>query len=244
MTVSDPDNTTLTSATISIASGFLAGDLLSANVLGTTITQSYNSGTGLLTLSGSDTLAHYQQVLRSVAYSSSSSNPTNNLTDLTRTINWQVSDGTNSTIQTETVNVLEILTILSGTTLNIGNISAPVASLVQSGGTLTGSGIVMVSGAMTWSGGNETGAGQTIVQGNATFTNQVGIDDGRVVELHGTNSTLAANASINLNPTSTGNAAAGVLWNVSGATFSFTGDGNSIFTPNFGRARQWRLGTF
>ena len=108
---------------------------------------------------------------------------------------------------------------ISGGTLNIGSNGASIGSLTQSGGTLTGSGTVTVSGAMTWSGGSETGTGQTIVQGNATITNQIGIDDGRVVELHGSNSTLAANASINLNPTNAGNAAAGVLSNVSGATF-------------------------
>src|SRR5205085_9137901 len=72
-----------------------------------------------------------------------------------------------------------------------------------------------------------------IVNGNAAITNSVGIDDGRVVELHGTNSTVAATAAINLNPTSTGNLAAGVLSNVLGATLSFTGDGANIFASNF-----------
>ena len=70
------------------------------------------------------------------------------------------------------------------------------------------------------------------MQGNAAITSSMGIDDGRVIELHGTNSTMAANASINLNPTNTGNAAAGVLSNVAGATLSFTGDGTNIFTQN------------
>ena len=110
---------------------------------------------------------------------------------------------------------------ITGGTWNAGG-AVNTATLTQTGGTLTGSGTVTVSGAMTWSGGNETGTGQTIVQGNATITNQIGIDDGRVVELHGSNSTLAANASINLNPTNAGNAAAGVLSNVSGATLSLT----------------------
>ena len=39
------------------------------------ITANYNAGTGVLTLSGSATLATYQTLLRSIAYSSSSDNP-------------------------------------------------------------------------------------------------------------------------------------------------------------------------
>src|SRR5438445_3594031 len=57
----------------------------------------------------------------------------------------------------------------------------------------------------------------TLFRSNAAISSSVGIDDGRVVELHGTGSTLAAGASVNLNPNSTGNAAAGILSNRSEA---------------------------
>src|SRR5262249_56481624 len=93
-TVSDVDNQTLKSATVSISSGFFAGDVLSANVAATSITASYNAATGELTLSGNDTLAHYTQVLDSVTYSSTSANPTNFGTDPTRTISCVVNDVT------------------------------------------------------------------------------------------------------------------------------------------------------
>src|SRR5262249_49201815 len=107
-TVSDDDNQTLASATVSISSGFLTGDVLAANVAGTSITASYANG--VLTLTGNDTLAHYQQVLDSVAYSSTSDNPTNFGTDTSRTISWVVNDATlnNSTIPTTTLNITAV----------------------------------------------------------------------------------------------------------------------------------------
>ena len=46
LTVTDIDNTTLTSATVAIGAGFLAGDTLAATTTGTTITASYNSTLG------------------------------------------------------------------------------------------------------------------------------------------------------------------------------------------------------
>ena len=65
------------SATVSITGGLLDGDVLAATTAGTSITANYNAATGVLTLTGSDTLAHYQQVLDSVTYVSTSDNPTN-----------------------------------------------------------------------------------------------------------------------------------------------------------------------
>ena len=91
---------------MSITSGLLTGDTLAATTTGTSITASYNASTGVLSLSGSDTLAHYQQVLDSVSYSSSSQNPTNSGADKSRTVSWVVNDGTlNSATQTTTVNI-------------------------------------------------------------------------------------------------------------------------------------------
>ncbi len=67
-TVGDPDSANLVSGTVSITSGFLTGDTLAATTTGTSITATYNASTGVLSLTGSDTLAHYQQVLDSVSY--------------------------------------------------------------------------------------------------------------------------------------------------------------------------------
>jgi lipopolysaccharide export system protein LptA len=95
--VSDPDNLTLSNATVSVTGGTFAGDgdVLAATVTGTSITASYNSSTETLTLTGSDSLAHYQQVLDSVAFSSGN-NPSNGANNRTRTVSWVVNDGSAS----------------------------------------------------------------------------------------------------------------------------------------------------
>src|SRR6201999_259116 len=67
MTINSPTDGYLKSATISITSGFTAGDVLSATTVGS-ISASYNSGTGVLVLTNYDTVANYQQVLRSVTF--------------------------------------------------------------------------------------------------------------------------------------------------------------------------------
>ena len=86
LTVSDADNTTLAGATVSIG-GFLTGDTLNfTNQNG--ITGSYDSGTGVLTLTGSATVANYQTALRSITFSSASDNPTSFGANTSRTISW------------------------------------------------------------------------------------------------------------------------------------------------------------
>ncbi len=73
LTVSDDDDATIASATVSITSGFTSGaDVLSfTNQNG--ITGSYDASTGVLTLSGAASLADYQAALRSVEFSTSDS---------------------------------------------------------------------------------------------------------------------------------------------------------------------------
>src|SRR5438067_187740 len=71
----------------------MSGESLNEDVLSftdtATITGSWDSTTGVLTLSGTDTLAHYQAALRSVKYSNTSDNPSS----ATRTASFQVDDG-------------------------------------------------------------------------------------------------------------------------------------------------------
>ncbi|MBF8271434.1 MAG: hypothetical protein HW380_539 [Magnetococcales bacterium] len=68
LTVTDADNTTLQSATVTIASNFVAGEdrLVFVNQLG--ISGSWDGVTGVLTLSGPSLAANYQTALRSVRY--------------------------------------------------------------------------------------------------------------------------------------------------------------------------------
>jgi Ca2+-binding RTX toxin-like protein/type III secretion system FlhB-like substrate exporter len=94
LVLADPDapavGSDIGSATVTITGGFLAGDVLNADVTGTAISASYLNG--VLTLSGADTLADYQHVLTTVTFASSSDNPTNFGTDSARGIQWVVTD--------------------------------------------------------------------------------------------------------------------------------------------------------
>ncbi|WP_180268988.1 beta strand repeat-containing protein, partial [Nostoc linckia] len=69
------------------------------------ISGSYNSSTGVLTLTGSSTVANYQTALRSITYSNSSDNPTTT----PRTISFLVNDGSsNSTAVTRNINITAV----------------------------------------------------------------------------------------------------------------------------------------
>nr|WP_240523340.1 tandem-95 repeat protein [Polaromonas sp. AER18D-145] len=108
ITVSDVDNTNLTGATVSIGSGFSTGqDVLGFTTMGG-ITGSYNATTGVLTLSGTATVAQYQSALRSVTYTNTSETPST----AARTINYVVNDGQAlnnlSTVASKTVNVVSV----------------------------------------------------------------------------------------------------------------------------------------
>jgi hypothetical protein len=90
ITLSDIDNTDFVSATITVSSGFTAGDSLSfSNQNG--IIGSYNSNTGVLTLNGLSSVSNYQAALRSITYMSTSDHPT--ALSSNRTVTWVVNDG-------------------------------------------------------------------------------------------------------------------------------------------------------
>jgi probable HAF family extracellular repeat protein len=93
LTITDMFSATLASATVSITAGALAGDVLTANTTGTAIAASYDSSTESLNLTGMDTLADYQAVLRTVAFTTANQNPTNSGFDPNRTVTWVVNDG-------------------------------------------------------------------------------------------------------------------------------------------------------
>jgi hypothetical protein len=112
LTVSDPDDLDLAGATVQITGGTFTndGDVLNALTTNTSITASYDSSTETLTLTGPDTLAHYQQVLESVTFTSSRPNRTHSGMDLTRTVTWTVNDGqasNNTASATSTVSIID-----------------------------------------------------------------------------------------------------------------------------------------
>ena len=116
LTVNDVDSGgNLTGATIAIG-GFVAGDTLHfTNQNG--ISGSYDPVHGVLSLSGSDTLAHYQTALESITFGTTDGNPGS------RTIDWSVTDGstTNGTSATATSLVNVAPTISSVTAATPGN---------------------------------------------------------------------------------------------------------------------------
>ncbi len=106
LTVNSPDSTTLVGATITISSGFAATqDVLSfTNQNG--ITGSYDANTGVLTLSGTASVANYQAALQSVTYSDSDgASPTTG----NRAVSFQVDDGLSgshvSNVESRTITV-------------------------------------------------------------------------------------------------------------------------------------------
>lgn len=126
LTVGDVDSTTLTTATVTISSGFLQGDTLAASTSGTTIAAAYDPATGTLTLSGSDTVAHYQQVLDSVVFSSTQADPTSGGTNTQRNLTWSVSDSLSSAAAASTVTVHTPPSISAGGTVTFVGGGQPV----------------------------------------------------------------------------------------------------------------------
>ncbi len=95
VTVADTASSMLTSATVTISSGLDAGDSLSATTTGTGISSSFSGG--VLTLSGTDTVADYQAVLRTVAFTGTAT------VSGSREILWSATDGTNTGFAVGTV---------------------------------------------------------------------------------------------------------------------------------------------
>lgn len=91
-TIFDGDSTNLTGLTVQITNDLdSVAESLSADTSGTSIVASaYNSTTGVLSLSGSDTVANYRQVLRTISYTNTSETPDTT----TRQINFATTDGT------------------------------------------------------------------------------------------------------------------------------------------------------
>src|SRR5262249_49292536 len=169
VTVADPDNLKLVSATVSITGGSFAGDVLAANTAGTSITASYDSATETLTLTGSDTLADYRTVLDSITFNSTSDNPTNYGSNPTRTVTWVLNDGASSfnlsTAQTETINI---------TAIN----DAPTLSGVATSLTVTPAVATTISPTLSVSDpDNQTLASATVSITRGTFANDGDVPD-------------------------------------------------------------------
>ncbi|HWA38587.1 MAG TPA: DUF4347 domain-containing protein, partial [Burkholderiales bacterium] len=213
ITVSDPDNATLSGATVSITGGFQSGqDVLSyTNNPGTmgNIAGSYDATTGVMTLSSAGntaTVAQWQAALRAVQYSNSSDNPSTSA----RTVSFVINDSAaNSNTVTSTINVTAVndATVIGGVATST---VSETNSVLSTGGQLTssdpdssaafnvqagvagsngyGSFSVDASGAWTYTTGsalNNLAAGQTVTD-SFTVTTADGTSQVVTVTINGT----------------------------------------------------------
>ena len=102
ITVSDADDTDLSSASVVISANYSNGEDVLAFADTAEITGTWVPGTGTMALSGTATLAQYQAALRSITYSNASQDPSTS----TRTVSFTVSDGAaNSNTATRDITV-------------------------------------------------------------------------------------------------------------------------------------------
>ncbi len=105
LTLTDTDNANLVSATVQVTGNYVNGQDILSFVDTATITGSFNAATGLLTLTGTDTVANYQAALQSVKYFNNSDNPSG----ASRTVTFTANDGTlDSAPATTTINVTPV----------------------------------------------------------------------------------------------------------------------------------------
>lgn len=102
LTLTDVDSANLTGATITIRTGHVSSDDQLAFTNQSGITGAFNSTTGVLTLTGSASVANYEAALRSVTYNNTNTAPTN----ASRTIIFTVDDGTLLTSDARIVSVV------------------------------------------------------------------------------------------------------------------------------------------
>ncbi|MGH7894602.1 MAG: hypothetical protein ACREQL_08030, partial [Candidatus Binatia bacterium] len=175
-TLADIDSANLAWLTVTITNQLDGtAELLSANTAGTGVTASYNPGTGVLTLNGADTVANYQQVLRTVRYENLSDAPSlaprvitfvasddgvqaSNTATSTVTIS-PVNDGPTADIALAFYSAIENSTLaLAGTGISVDDVdagSSPVTvTLSVISGLLTatagGTGVVVTNSGTPW----------------------------------------------------------------------------------------------
>jgi len=151
LNLNDGDSAVLTSATVTVAGNYRAAQ----DVLGFTamfgMTGSFNSANGVLTISGTGSVAEYQAALRAVTYANTGAG---GMVYLDRAISFQVNDGAAGGLSTPAVVKLQLgappaITIAGAATF-IENIAAPIAPgltlIDQDDVTLQGATVTIASG--------------------------------------------------------------------------------------------------
>ncbi|MDX1930867.1 MAG: VCBS domain-containing protein [Pirellulaceae bacterium] len=206
LNLSDFDSANLVGATVQFTAGFnVAEDVLTfANQLG--ITGSYNPTTGVLTLSGSATVANYQTALRSITYENTSEAPTGS-----RTISFIVDDGSATSavgtrsVSISNVNDAPIAVADTATATEAGGVSNGTAGTNPTGNVLTndtdvdGGDTKTVTGVAAGVQGSAAGSVASAVSGtygsisiaaDGTYTYSVDNNNATVQALRSTSNTL------------------------------------------------------
>ncbi len=136
LTVSDNDDANLQGATVSFINNYFLGEDIFNYTDANGIIGDFNSLTGVLTLSGTTTLANYQTALRSVTYENISSDP---VTGLDRTIEFRVFDGIDSSATgiTRPISVSSLNTAPTLSSVESSSIFYPVGDSVEISETIT-----------------------------------------------------------------------------------------------------------
>ena len=128
ITVTDADDANMASGTVTVGSGYTAGQDVLAFATQNGITGSYSAPT--LTLTGSATKANWQTALRSITYNNTSDAPNTG----NRTINFVVNDGSsNSNTAAKTVSVAEVNDAPANTVPGAQTTAANTAKVFSSG---------------------------------------------------------------------------------------------------------------
>ena len=112
--LTDADDTDLNAAAVHITAGSFPGDGDILTVSGATsgtvtgITFTWNPTLHALVFTGASSVANYQALLQTVAFQSTSDNPTDFNASPQRTLTWSVSDGTAITTATTTVDITAV----------------------------------------------------------------------------------------------------------------------------------------
>ena len=112
--LSDADDTELNFAAVQITAGSFLGDGDTLTIGGATsgtvtgITFLWNPTLHALELTGASSPANYQALLQTVAFQSTSDNPTDFNASPQRTLTWSVSDGAAATTATTTINIVAV----------------------------------------------------------------------------------------------------------------------------------------
>jgi surface adhesion protein len=196
LTITDPDSTMLTGATI-VLTNRQPGDALNLgnSVNGISINANSQDGTVTLTLSGNATLADYMQQIKNISFTNSSEDPST----VPRIITVTVTDGSNySNTATTTVNVVAVNDaptaapvnvtgtedtplILGWSTFGVSDVDSPTANLGVKITQLPGDGKLQYLDGATWKdvATNQTFSKADIDAGKLRFTpdaNESGVD--------------------------------------------------------------------